>query len=185
MTRFIWVLTNNFKGISMKKTEFPRWRNQSGQNYGYGRKLLCYANYARTPLWMIGRDWIIDWLMDSRKKVTNWRTGRPSYRNARSHVKMIGRDWIGDWLMDFRKRVTDRPTDGQTSYRDARTYLTSPTWQRCVLTVSLRVLTLELDLDRQTDEELVSNEDLKIFLLLDTWLPPDWKVPKIAIFKEA
>ena len=40
--------------------------------------------------------------------------------------------------------------------------VTSPIRQRCVLFVSLSVLTLALDLDRQTDEDIVSNEALKI-----------------------
>ena len=39
---------------------------------------------------------------------------------------------------------------------------TSPTRQRCVLKMSLRLLILALDLDRQTDEDLVSNEARKI-----------------------
>ena len=39
---------------------------------------------------------------------------------------------------------------------------TSPIRQQCVLTVSLRVLTLAQDLDGQTDEDRVSNEALKI-----------------------
>ena len=39
---------------------------------------------------------------------------------------------------------------------------TSPIRQRCVLTVSLGVLTLALDMDGQTDEAKVSNEALKI-----------------------
>ena len=38
---------------------------------------------------------------------------------------------------------------------------TSPTRQRCVLTVSLRVLTLVLDLDGQTDDDIVSKRLLK------------------------
>ena len=39
---------------------------------------------------------------------------------------------------------------------------TSPIRQRCVLIVSLRVLTLALNLDGQTDEDIVSNEAHKI-----------------------
>ena len=38
---------------------------------------------------------------------------------------------------------------------------TSPTRQRCVLTVSLRVMTLALDLDGQTDDDIVSKRLLK------------------------
>ena len=44
----------------------------------------------------------------------------------------------------------------------AQLQITSPIMQRCVLTVSLRVLTLALDLDGQTDEDIVSNEALKL-----------------------
>ena len=40
--------------------------------------------------------------------------------------------------------------------------ITSPIGQRCVLTVSLRVLTLALDLDGQTDEDLILNKARKI-----------------------
>ena len=38
-------------------------------------------------------------------------------------------------------------------YEHVPANLTSPNGQRCVLTVSLRVLTLALDFDRQTDEK--------------------------------
>ena len=40
--------------------------------------------------------------------------------------------------------------------------ITSQSGQIYVLTVSLRVLTLALDLDGQTDEDIVSNEAHKI-----------------------
>ena len=42
-----------------------------------------------------------------------------------------------------------------------RTKETSPSRQRCVLIVFLRKLTLALDLEGQTDEDIVSNEALK------------------------
>ena len=49
--------------------------------------------------------------------------------------------------------------NGRLKHTDKQT---SPIRQRCVLTVSLRVLTLALDWDGPTDEDRVSNEALKI-----------------------
>ena len=49
--------------------------------------------------------------------------------------------------------------NGRLKHTDKQT---SPIRQRCVLTVSLRVLTLALDLDGQTNDDLVSNGALKI-----------------------
>ena len=61
-------------------------------------------------------------------------------------------------------RLIARPTDRRTKSRiESLALKTSPIRQRCVLNVSLRVLTLALDLDVQTDEDIVSNEALKIF----------------------